>query len=269
MMRKDSSKKMNGFYDVYLEKIDINLIKTNLKHFFAGDFDHINIESAILSKTKEFLGSLKEANKENISDVLKSYGFEKEIIEAFSKESIDFLTIDIIIDKHIINKLSQVKVPYKCEQAKKDYVKRTYDILNIKNILRAKQLGYDVETCKSLFLGEGKEISKWKFNDFTELDEPTQIISGLEGTSYFDFLKDNIEKYNKENTIQILENCLDCIFLKLIKDISLKNYLNLGPTLRFIVSKEFEIQNLKVIVKGIGERISSDMIKNLLITEVS
>lgn len=268
MMRKDSSKKMNIFYDTYLEKIDIYLIKNELKKFLIGSSEEIEYERGILPSTKEFLLKLKDASKENILDLLKSYGFESELIEAISKEDIDFLTVDKIIDKHILNKLEKAKVPYKCEQAKQSYVKRIYDILNIKNLLRAKQIGFDVNTSKILFLGDGREIAQWKFNEMTELDKPPQIISALEGTSYFDFLKDNIEQYNLDNSVQVLENSLDCYFLKLIKDISLKNYLNLGPTLRFIVSKEFEIQNLKVIAKGIGENLSSEIIKKLLISEV-
>ncbi len=267
MMRKDSSKKMNDFYDAYLEKIDIYLVKNALKKIFLGTPGEIDIESAILQRTKEFLGELKDTSKENLPELLKSYGFEKELIEAFSSEKVDILTIDTIIDKHIINRLEQVEVPYRCEQTKQSFVKRFIDIQNIKNVLRAKQLGYDSDTCKKLYLGEGKEIAPWKFNELTSLDQPPQVIAALEGTSYFNVLKDSIELYNKDQSVQILENVLDCFFIKLIKDISIKNYLNLGPTLRFIVSKEFEIQNLKVVTKGIGESLSSEFIKRLLITE--
>ena len=267
MMRKDSSKKMNGFYEAYLEKIDIYLVKNELKKIFLGVHTEIDVNNAILEKTKLFLSELKDTSKENLPEILKSYGFQRELIEAFSNEKSDILSIDTIIDKHMIKKLEQVKVPYRCEQAKQSFVKRFIDIQNIKNVLRAKQLGYDFDTCKLLYLGEGKEIAPWKFNEITSLDQPAQVIAALEGTSYFNVLKDSIELYNKDQSVQVLENVLDCYFIKLIKDISIKNYLNLGPTLRFIGSKEFEIQNLKVITKGIGENLSSDFIKRLLITE--
>ena len=95
------------------------------------------------------------------------------------------------------------------------------------------------------------------------------VISALEGTSYFNVLKDSIEQYNKEGSVQVLENALDGLLIKLVKDISLQNFLNLGPTLRFLVSKEFEIKNLKVVAKGIGENLSSDLIKDLLIKEAA
>jgi V/A-type H+-transporting ATPase subunit C len=268
MMRKDSSKKMNDFYDIYLERIDIYLIKNELKKIFLGKTEEVDIEGAILPKTEEFFIKLKESGKENLPDLLKKYGFTNELIEAISKEPINPLKIDVNIDRYIIDKLKQVEVPYKCEKAKQNYIKRIVDVSNIKNVLRAKQLGYDVNTCKILYLGEGREIAPWKFNEISELEQPPQIISSLEGTSYFNVLKDAIEQYNSENSVQVLENVLDGYFLKIIRDISIQHYLNLGPTLRFLVSKEFEIKNLKVIAKGIGESLSSDIIKRYLITEV-
>lgn len=46
----------------------------------------------------------------------------------------------------------------------------------------------------------------------------------------------------------------------------MQNYTNVGPTIRFLVSKEFEIKNLKIISKGVGEKLSPDFIKGSLIT---
>ena len=67
--------------------------------------------------------------------------------------------------------------------------------------------------------------------------------------------------------MQILENKLDGLFLDLIKDISMNNYSTIGPTLRFLIFKEYEIQNLKVIAKGISEDLSSDFTKQFLVVE--
>ena len=143
------------------------------------------------------------------------------------------------------------------------------DIRNIKNLLRAKQLGYDIESCKKLFIGDGHVIASWKYEELTEVDSVSQVISGLEGTSYYDVLKDSIEQYNKEGSVQILETALDSLFLKRVRDISMENYISIGPTIRFLVSKEFEISNLKIIAKGVDENLPSDTIKNYLVTEAA
>jgi len=270
MMRKDSSKKMQEFYDVYLEKLDIYLIKRELKRKFSGiSIESSSVNQALLPNTKTLLEAMNDVEQEELPALLKSYGFSKELTNALTEETIDFLAIDTSIDTYLIDRFKQITVPYKCEQGKQTFIKRMLDIINIKTLLRAKQLGYDLDSCKKLFLGEGQEFASWKFNELADVDDVSQVISGLEGTSYYGVLKDAIEDYTKEESVQVLENALDGLFLKLVKDISIQNYISIGPTIRFIVSKEFEIQNLKIVAKGIGENLSSDLIKTFLITEAS
>ena len=268
MMQKDSSKKMNGFFNTYIEKLDSYLIKNAIKNKLEDKkIDEKTIDWAILPKTKKLLQEIIDSEKQNMPDLLKNYGFSKKVLEVFSEENVDYLKLDTAIDKHIIDKIKQVKVPYNCDKAKQQFVNNIIDITNVKNVLRAKQLGYDGESIKKLFLGEGREIAPWKLKEISEADSVPQVISSLEGTSYYDPLKNAIEDYNKEGSVQVLENALDSHFLKLVENISTQNYATIGPSIRFIVSKEYEIKNLKIIAKGVGEGLSSSVIKSLLIKE--
>lgn len=95
--------------------------------------------------TKKLLQKIMEAEKEDLPEILKSYGFGEEVIHVLSDKNVDFLTIDNVMDTYIINRFKRVKVPYKCEQAKQKFVKNMIDIRNIKNILRAKQHPYSNE----------------------------------------------------------------------------------------------------------------------------
>lgn len=270
MMQKDSSKKMHDFFNTYIEKLDIYLIKNTIKNKLENKKNDEKITNkAILPSTKTLLQKIIESEKPSLPEILKNYGFKKDVIEAVSEETFDFLKIDTTIDKHIINKFREIKVPYKCENAKQKFINTLIDTITIKNILRSKQLGYDEESCKKLFLGEGQEIAPWKFKEMTEVESVPHVISSLEGTSYYDALKNVIEDYNKDKSVQVLENALDSNLLKLVEGISTKNYVTIGPTIRFIVSKEFEIENLKIIAKGISENLSPNIIKNFLIKEVT
>ena len=270
MMKKDSSKKMNIFFDTYLEKIDSYLIKNAIKYKLENKaFDKEIIDKAFLLKTKEMLNKISSSDRKDLINILNKYDFSKNIIDIVSKKDVNFLKLDISIDRFIINKFKEIKVPYKCDQAKRRFINTLIDTNNIKYILRAKQLNYDPESIKQFFLGEGQEIATWKYNEMAQLESIPQVISSLEGTSYFEPLKNAIEIFHKEKSVQIFENELDNNFLKLVRNISTQNYVTIGPTIRFLVSKEFEIRNLKIIVKGIGEGLSSDFIKPLLIKEVN
>lgn len=270
MMKKDSSKKMNAFFDIYLEKIDSYFIKNAIKSKIQNKtLDKEIIENAYLLKTKDLLNKIIFSDKKDLKNILIKYGFNDNIINIISEKDTNFLKLDIEIDKYIINKFKETKVPYKCENAKKRYLNTLIDTSNIKNILRAKQLNYDPETIKQFFLGDGQEIASWRYNSMADLETIPQIISSLEGTSYYESLKNAIEIFYKEKSIQIFENELENNFLKLVKNISVQNFTTIGPSIRFIVSKEFEIKNLKIIVKGIAEEFSSELIKPLLIKEVN
>lgn len=270
MMRKDSSKKMKDFYDTYIKKLDVYLIKNAVKNKLDNKkIDEKIIDETILPATKKLLSKIIDSEKDNLPEILKTYGFEKEVIEVFSEEKVDYLKLDTAIDKYIIEKIKQIKVPYKCNKAKQRFVNNIIDIANVKNVLRAKQLGYDEKSIKKLLLGEGQEIASWKLKEISEADSVPQVIASLEGTSYYDALKNAIEDYSKEGSVQVLENALDSHFLKLVRNISTQNYVTIGPTIRFIVSKEFEIKNLKIIAKGIGEGLSSDLIRPLFVLETS
>jgi len=270
MMKKDSSKKMNRFFDAYLEKNDFYLIKKELKNKLVNDnVSNKSIDRTIFRDNKKLLSKIMDAEKKDLVDILKNYGFSNEIAEEISKEELDYLALDRTIDKYYLEKLINVKVPYKCDKAKNEFIKRFIDINNIKNVLRAKQMGYEKEKIQKLFLSEGREIAKWKFEELADADSISQALSSLEGTSYYNELKDSIEKYNKEQSVQIFENALDRVYLKHIKNISQNNFGTIGPTIRFLVSKEFEIRNLKVISKGIAENLGSELIKELIIKEAS
>lgn len=268
MMKKDSSNKMQKFYDNYLEKIDMYLVKKELRNKLRNNkVDEKSIEQAILPKTKKLLFNIKEREKEKLAELLLDFGFHEDISKELKNQDMDYIKIENEADKYIINRFFKVKVPYKCEQGKNDFIKTHLDIYNIKHLLRCKQFGFGKKSCMKYFNGEGREIAPWKYEELAEMDGVGQVISGLEGTSYYNILKDSIEDYNQEKTVQILENKLDSLFLKLIKEISTKNYVTIGPTIRFLVFKEYETQNLKVIAKGISENLSAELTKKFLVME--
>jgi V/A-type H+-transporting ATPase subunit C len=215
-------------------------------------------DKTFLPETKSLLQIFIDVEKNKIPELLKQNGFNEEIIKSVSEEEINHLKMDIAFDKFIIEKLRSVKVPYKCESPKQRFLNILIDITNIRNLLRAKQIGYSEESCLNLFIGEGQEIPFWKFKEIATAELVPQAVSALDGTSYYHALKDTIEDYNKEKSVQALESSLEERFLALVKNISINNYVTIGPTLRFLVNKEYEIRNLKAIVKGIGENIQSE-----------
>lgn len=268
MMKKDSNSSMNDFFDAYLQYLDSTFVKHAILNYVSGHKDRINSSSAYLSETQVFLEELSAFDSDDISPLLKKIGFDDAGIERIMKHSDQPLVLDAVCNAESIAKLSQVAVPYKCEQAKQQFVKMLLDSIHLKLLLRCKQLHISEDVCKRLFISEGLEIAEWKYGELAELEDIVSIISSLEGTMLYSFLKQQVEQYQKYQSVQVFEVALDMYVLEKVKQLSIKYYSSIGPTLRFLISKQFEIMNLKIIVKGISEQFPKELIKNLLVVEV-
>lgn len=269
MMQNDSPKKMHAFYEIYLQRIDFYLVKNEIKQKLQGSSAESYLDKAILPITRDLLDRINHSTKETMPALLASYDFDTELIEELSKENPDMLQIDILFDKQFLRRLKDVSVPRNCEQTKQDFIKHVIDMLLIKHLLRAKHLSYPPEVCKTMFLGEGKQIAQWRFEQMVEAPDIPQLITAVEGTTYFSALSGASDRYGKEKSVHLFEQVIHGSFLQRVRELSLQNYQTIGPSLRFLVSKEFEIQNLKVIVKGIAEQLSKEMIQPNLVTEAT
>jgi vacuolar-type H+-ATPase subunit C/Vma6 len=72
MMKKDSSKKMNGFFDLFIEKNDIETLKLVLKQKFSDQIPEENIsDEVVLSKYKTLIENLIDSSIEEIPSIIK------------------------------------------------------------------------------------------------------------------------------------------------------------------------------------------------------
>ncbi len=266
MIQKDNTPKLKAFFELFIEKHDLTIIRHHIKARLVPYISEVSYPTPYLSQTQKLIEHLAEESPEALPDLLKSYNLPASLINQLTTETPDPLRIDSEFDKYLINRFLTMPLPYRCDSARTHYVKIWVDYLNINNVLRAKQLNYTPDQINTLFLGDGQEIAVWKFKEMAETDQIPQIIQALEGTSYFPKLKDAIEQYHTDRSTQPLEQALKQQYLDHLSNISLKYNQNLGPQLRFIASKEFEISNLKIIAKGLAEHISADLIKPLLTT---
>jgi len=267
MMQQDSSKSMQEFYHKYIQKHELYHIKTAVKNILTDTIKDIPEYTMLSEETQQLLKSLHEVSKEDLPEFMKHHDFPDELVEELRNDEPDLTMINMLFDQYFLTTLDNVSVPYKCGQVKDEFIKRSIDMISIKQLLRAKQLNLPKDTILEMFLGEGKELASWKYHDLSEAESVSQVISGLEGTSYYPLLKEKFEYYSKDNSVQILENAIDRQFLHHIRDISIKNYSTMGPSLRFLVSKEYELRNLKIIAKGIAEQLDANLITPWLVTE--
>lgn len=270
MMKHDSAKKMHPFYNMYLETLDANLVKTAFKQYLTDKkIDEKLSEQAVSPTIQQHLLLLSKTEPENIQTVLQKLGFSEQIQHLFTAEEKEFssFALDAAVDAFFIKKLQAVSVPYKCEKAKYEFIKRMIDIRTIKHILRAKHLGYDADHCSQLIIDEGFELAVWKQKELCKAENPTEVINKLEGTKYYHQLQHHLDTQQKNTSVQSYTDAIDRVWLTLVKNISTSFYTTIGPSLRFLEYKQTEIRNLKIMAKGIAEKLPKQLISSLLIME--
>ena len=267
-MKADHSRKMHPFFDTILFSLDARIIKQTF-YLLINDKEIPEDlpQRACSDRTITLLHRLINAESEQYTQILKSYSFSDSLLEAMQDSPAQYLQLDAAVDRYVHGQLSTVSVPKTCKKGITQYLAFRIDLQTIQHILRAKHLGLDEESCKSLFLGEGFEIAAWKFNELCQANSVSDVLSQLEGTRYYQSLKKIVDGVDITRSVQALNDALDRYMLEIIKDISNDHYVSIGPTLRFLVSKQIEITNLKIIVKGIAEQLSKDQIMPLLIME--
>ncbi|MCD6542829.1 MAG: V-type ATPase subunit [Thermoplasmata archaeon] len=257
-LKKESPKGLEEFYDRFTEFLDSQSLKSFVKSKIIG----VDIDIRPFSKTfARWIDQMKKLEKKEILEFL----VEKEIL-ADTSVSGDPLEIDVQIDRYVLKRMHESKVPKVAESTKKEFVEILTDIINIRNVLMAKINNLDVEKCKKLFLGEGREIPRWKFDEMCTSKDVEDMISRLQGTTYYEPLRQGYEDSKKYGNMELIEISLDKVLLGTVKDLSNKNFPFFGPLLKFIVFRYYEIRNLKVISKGVYEHLSKDRIKPLLVT---
>ncbi len=274
MAIQDSPAAVKSFYSAFLFKLDLPMLKRGIYAVLEGDDSLKKSEGertvwTHLPETQELLRRLRDSDRANLPMLLKEYGYPEDLISLLSTqtEEIHFRQIEIALDKVMLSRFENLRLPKQCQKALKRFVLIYRDILNIKTLLRAKEYGLPQNLTRELLVGRGQELEEWKLEELLEMDNVPEVIGHLEGTAYMPFLAAAIVDYEKEKSASPLENALDKCFLHLLADLSMEQPLNLGAGIRFVVSKEYEIRNLKVIAKGLSENFSPETIRRLLVIE--
>ena len=245
MAKNDSPSKVQCFYDAYLEKIDAETIKKAVKSIMEGK----ETEGVAFSDAgKELLEKLSGAERDDVIPILREHGYN--VVPEMSYDD-----IENAIDRRSMEQLLSVRLPASCRKARDKFVKTMIDIRNIKTILRGKQYGF--EHLENYILPGGWELSQWQIREILKTGTIPEIISMLEGTSYMPYLRQAITEFETEGVVA-LERALDRCLIQMAGDISNDNTLALGPGIRFLVEKELEARNLKIIVKAVAEGLQED-----------
>jgi len=175
-------------------------------------------------------------------------------------------SLEMSLDKYVLGELwKNISIDGTEKDLFKEFVGTMIDIENLKMILKGKADGLSSEIISEYITDFGYELAPWKLKELADAESIEGVISSLEGTKYASILTDNLEEFEKAKTTYVFEKALDKYLVELGRRLSLRQPFGVGPIIGLITSKELEVRNLKIIIKGKIEGLPASQIRELLV----
>ena len=186
---------------------------------------------------------------------LQSYVGQKfSLSELENKLDIDYYT-------HLLNVIPSSPKP---NRLFKNFVKQEIDLQNFKTLFLLKYENVESETIsKSLIDGGERSIDDLKgliiaadFNTFLE---------GISSFPFYNLIKEDVENIHSTGSLTWVVRTLEKFFYENSEKFSYMYPLSILPIINYFMQKEIEVDNLRVIAKGMESKLSEQTIRDMLV----
>ena len=143
----------------------------------------------------------------------------------------------------------------------RQFVKREIDLVNLKTLLRAWDAKATFE--REIFLDGGDELDVETLHELVGLDKAT-LLKRLSEYSFYEELAPDLDKL-EETGIGALMHRVEKEHLLEAARYAHMHPLSILPILDFIVRKDREVQNIRIIARGKESGLSMDVLRELLV----
>lgn len=141
------------------------------------------------------------------------------------------------------------------------FIKREIDVVNLKTLLRA----WDAKATftREVFLDGGEELDMESLHEMVALDKPS-LMERLADYSFYDDIAADLEKVEATGIGALMRRVEKIHLLEAARYAHL-HPLSILPILDYIVLKDREVQNIRIIARGKESGLSTDVIRGLLV----
>lgn len=248
----------SDIFNLFLQRNDYHNIKVILKSEFLGNVDSgdILIDSTTIPVNKLKV-MIKERKMSEMPDTMREA--VEECIDTFNRTG-DPQIIDLIMDR-----ASYIQMTQKAEESKNEFliglVRILIDLANIKIFLRVKSMKKSWDFLQKVLLPGGR-IDQSKFVKVLQ-DSLDSTISVLKYTPYGEICEEGIADYQRTGSLSKFEKLADNFIVNYVKK---AHYITLGiePLVGYLIAKETEIKNARIVMVGKINGIPNEVIRERL-----
>ncbi len=265
----------------YLERYDLYNLKTVLRGRFTKSSNE-KIESLLLNVGalhKSFLLNL--IKKESVESMMGD--IEKVLVEHAPEEHADdvraklssardafkkqhnLFEIENVLDHHYYASLLHFTRRIAGQGAVfKEFLLHEIDVLNLRILLRLKREKIHAKEIEKYLFFSGARLSRETLRRLLKIDRLDQLVEEIKKSGYGK--KIDAEKLGKEESLIVIENHLTYYLLSKANLLLHQHVLTINVILGYMLAKEIEVRNLKVLIKGKRLGLNESFLGSELIT---
>ncbi len=233
----------------------------NLKVILKGEVLGTEVENLLTKNGSLEAGKLKakvlERDFSDMTDAMRA-GLE-EALESYSKTR-DSQRIDLILDKACYRDMTEAALELGSKFLT-EYVELLVDLANVKTFVRIREIGKSEEFLKEVFL-EGGSLDMGTLAELYREDYG-KVAERLDVYGFHDIISQGASEVREKESFALLEKLCDNRKIAYLRE---GKYMAMGiePAATFLLVKESEITNLRIILYGIASGISKEITEERL-----
>jgi V/A-type H+/Na+-transporting ATPase subunit C len=252
-----------------LERWDIWNLKVILRgKSFGIDADSIREDLVLAGKlSEEDLEKL--ISLESQEEIIALYGrrtgrsIPQSVIDGV-RETKNLSIVEDYLDKNhyetLLASIDPKDKPYRLYQ---NYIRMEVDMKNLETILKLKLAGVTGEKVMEYYISGGKEIDKKLATQLANAESVSAAVNDLAQLSFFEDIKDALDE--DTNSLRGIVAGLEKCKMAEAKNFSHLYPLSVIPVIDFMIHKEVEVNNIRIVARGIESGLDTETIKGLLV----
>ena len=211
-------------------------------------------------------------------ETLMGYGSEEEIIQAYGKfvdlaipqnvlatygEEKNLAVIEDYLDKAYYERLLlNVDPSSRPKRLFQDFIRNEIDITNLETILKLKKEGITGDVILGYYIPGGAQIDKKLATQLANADSVSAMANDLAQLDFYEDIKDALDD---SKSLKDIVAALTKYHRKQAKTFTHLYPLSVIPVIDFMIHKETEVNNIRIIARGIESGLDKEIIKGLLV----
>ncbi|MCI5973161.1 MAG: ATP synthase A1 subunit C [Candidatus Methanomethylophilus alvus] len=211
-------------------------------------------------------------------ETLMGYGTEEEILQAYGKyvemaipqsvltaygEERNLAIIEDYLDKAYYERLLlNVDPSSRPKRLFQDFIRNEIDITNLETILKLKKEGITGDVILGYYIPGGAQIDKKLATQLANADSVSAMGTDLAQLDFYEDIKDALDD---SKSLKEIVAALTRYHKKQAKTFTHLYPLSVIPVIDFMIHKETEVNNIRIIARGIESGLDKEIIKGLLV----